>query len=979
MSFDRSNLASSNVLYLPSSNVHDEVIAQEIAALLDDDFNTQDLFLGATGDIILNVDASNHLRIADSNSSHTVISALRDQAIEFIPSDANNTMQVGDVLISTNDSKQRLYTNRYNLLELGKNVQVRGNSIIDGDIVANGAFLCRDMNLLKNRSNETQVGFSFRISDNRDLELVKYDSVADVTKRVVILGSGDAEDSTTDTVPWLTFGSNTSNQGNDFSLQGKSQWVYIENTNSLYSDYGNVGIGTTEPQGLLDVVGDANIINSGEFYVKGVKQPIVDTIWENVFGYDTTAGISGWETHTILVTNAWDSVVWSPELSLFAAVAYSGTGNRVMTSPDGINWTTRATPADNSWFGITWASELSLFVAVAGSGSFNRVMTSSNGITWVTRSTPNNHEYRNVAWSPELSLFAAVSRTGTTSAIMTSPNGINWTSRSTPSKEYFAITWSADLSLFVAVTINNGTTTNCVATSSNGTTWVTRNAGNSNSWRSVAWSPQLGLFAAVAALIGSGNRAMTSPDGINWTTRSTTNNEWYEVRWAAEVGLFVASGRDAVMTSSDGVTWTTRSIPVGEWRSVAWAPELSRFAAIGMDEDRVVTSGNPVSVGLYNLGSNLGINVKSPQASLHVRKGDFVVSGNILPSSNDAYDLGSSNMRFRELFVDSNTVYLGNVRLAGGEDGLEFIDNDTGNQVGVVLDELRVDNEVIDLSEESSTSRSLFIPNIFFNRFSNAVGIGATQPTSTLEVAGTVTSLNYANIPIANINKPGLVRITNDVNVSSAMFVSTPSVIKQVYEIGSNTVHFMTGDAKASTRNKGILDGLYDDTDSTSNNLASTANAAFLAYQKALIADDVRNRLTLVPNSSNIYRTGRNASHTWQKQSDNKTLLTVDGGGNLLVTGALESMSDVRLKSDIETIANALDVIHQLRGTRYTRKDTQRDHIGFIAQEVEQVVPEVVHTDPNTGIKSIAYDKLTALAIQALNELDALYESTKKV
>jgi hypothetical protein len=977
MSFDRSNLASSNVLYLPSSNIHDEVIAQEIAALLDDDFNQQDLFLGATGDIIINVDASNHLRISDSNSK-TTFTALQSQAIEFIPGDANNTIQVGDVSISTVDSKQRLYTNRYNLMELDKNVQVRGNSVIDGDIVANGAFLCRDMSLLKNRSNETRLGFSFRISDNRDLELVKYDSVADVTKRVVILGSGDAQNATSDTVPWLTFSSNTSNQGNDFSLQGKSQWVYIENTNSLYSDYGNVGIGTTEPQGLLDVVGDANIINNGEFYVKGVKQPIEDTTWDGVFGYDSTAGISGWETHAIPVDIGWDSVAWSPELSLFAAVAYSGTGNRVMTSPNGVNWTTRTTPADNNWFGITWSSELSLFAAVAGSGSLNRVMTSSDGITWVTRRTPNNHEYRNIAWSPELSLFVAVSRPNTTSAIMTSPNGINWTSRSTPSRDYFGITWSSELSIFVAVSINN-TTTACVATSSNGISWVTRNAGNTNSWRSVAWSPELGLFAAVAAFSGNGNRAMTSPDGINWTTRSTTNTEWYEVRWASEIGLFVATGRDAVMTSSDGITWTTRNSPVGEWRSLAWASELSRFAAVGAFEDRAMTSGNPVYTGIYNLGSNIGINVKSPQASLHVRNGNVVVSGNILPSSNDAYDLGSSNLRFRELFVDSNTVFLGNIRLAGGDDGLEFIDNDTGNQVGVVLSELQVDNEVVDLREESSTSRSLFIPNVFFNRFSNAVGIGASQPTSTLEVSGTVTSVSYANIPIGNINNPGLIRITDNVNTNSVVFASTPSVIKQVYEIGSNTFNFMTGDAKASTKNKGILDGLYDGVDSTSSNLASTANAAFQAHQKALIADDVRNRLTLVPHSSNIYRTGQNASHSWLKQSDNKTLLTVDGRGNLLVTGSLESMSDVSLKSEIETITNALDIIQQLRGTRYTRKDTHQEHIGFIAQEVEQVVPEVVYTDPTTGMKSIAYDKLTALAIQALNELDELYESSKIV
>jgi hypothetical protein len=61
---------------------------------------------------------------------------------------------------------------------------------------------------------------------------------------------------------------------------------------------------------------------------------------------------------------------------LFVAVAYSGTGNRVMTSPDGITWTIRTSAADNDWAGVTYGN--GLFVAVAHSGTGNRVMTSLN-------------------------------------------------------------------------------------------------------------------------------------------------------------------------------------------------------------------------------------------------------------------------------------------------------------------------------------------------------------------------------------------------------------------------------------------------------------------------------------------------------------------------------------------------------------------------------------------------------------------------
>jgi len=107
-------------------------------------------------------------------------------------------------------------------------------------------------------------------------------------------------------------------------------------------------------------------------------------------------------------------------LSLFCAVAYSGTGNRVMTSPDGINWTTRSSAADNNWLSVYWSPELGLFCAVAYSGTGNRVMTSPDGINWTTRSSAADNIWYSVCWSPELGLFCAVASSGTNNRVMTS-------------------------------------------------------------------------------------------------------------------------------------------------------------------------------------------------------------------------------------------------------------------------------------------------------------------------------------------------------------------------------------------------------------------------------------------------------------------------------------------------------------------------------------------------------------------------------
>ena len=94
-----------------------------------------------------------------------------------------------------------------------------------------------------------------------------------------------------------------------------------------------------------------------------------------------TSAVTTWTIRTSAADNNWGNICWSPELGLFCDVASSGTGNGVMTSPDGITWTTRTSAADNNWNSVCWSPELGLFCAVASSGTNNRAMTSPDGIT----------------------------------------------------------------------------------------------------------------------------------------------------------------------------------------------------------------------------------------------------------------------------------------------------------------------------------------------------------------------------------------------------------------------------------------------------------------------------------------------------------------------------------------------------------------------------------------------------------------------
>lgn len=96
--------------------------------------------------------------------------------------------------------------------------------------------------------------------------------------------------------------------------------------------------------------------------------------------------------------------------------------------------------------------------------------------------------------------------------------------------------------------------------------------------------------------------------------------------------------------------------------------------------------------------------------------------------------------------------------------------------------------------------------------------------------------------------------------------------------------------------------------------------------------------------------------------------------GNALITGKLQavggvsSLSDGRMKTDLKPIKNALDKIKKLNGYIFSRKDTGNVESGLIAQDVVDVLPEVVSTDRD-GTLSIAYGNMMGLIVEAIKEL----------
>jgi hypothetical protein len=97
-----------------------------------------------------------------------------------------------------------------------------------------------------------------------------------------------------------------------------------------------------------------------------------------------------------------------------------------------------------------------------------------------------------------------------------------------------------------------------------------------------------------------------------------------------------------------------------------------------------------------------------------------------------------------------------------------------------------------------------------------------------------------------------------------------------------------------------------------------------------------------------------------------------------LYAAGVNTTSDLRLKDEIVPLSGALETVRRMRGVTFRWKHDagtdpgapRRRDLGLIAQDVEVVVPEAVHTGRD-GYKSLDYAKLTAVLVEAIKEQQA--------
>lgn len=255
--------------------------------------------------------------------------------------------------------------------------------------------------------------------------------------------------------------------------------------------------------------------------------------------------------------------------------------------------------------------------------------------------------------------------------------------------------------------------------------------------------------------------------------------------------------------------------------------------------------------------------------------------------------------------------------------------------------------------------------------FAGVVTAGSFSGVGTLLTALNATNLTSGTVPDARF--PATLPALSGVNLTALNATNLGSGTVPTARMGSGTANattYLRGDGTWATPAGGLpaLNSALIWVGNASNVAtgvalsgdATVTNAGVVALSANSVAAAEITDATVVA-TTELSATGTKTSATFLR-GDNTWSSTIVG--NLTATAYLHS-SDERLKKDIETINDPLALLGQLRGVHYKWKADDKPAYGFIAQEVEKIIPDAVGTD-DKGMKAVEYDQVIAPLVEAV-------------
>ncbi|GEM_PF-4599409 len=432
------------------------------------------------------------------------------------------------------------------------------------------------------------------------------------------------------------------------------------------------------------------------------------------------------------------------------------------------------------------------------------------------------------------------------------------------------------------------------------------------------------------------------------------------------------SGFQLGTSATAGHVLTTNASGVGTWQpSSGGLPSGSSGQTIRHDGNTWIGSSN-----LFNNGTNVGIGTTNPNAKLHVQGNLRIVDGSqgtgkVLTS--DASGLASwqapsggggdiPNLQ-QVTDVGANTTRSITINPASGQ--LAAVSFGTGANNNYIIGR-PADQTYFNIYDVAGNKDFLMgNPNghLSLQPSSGNVQIGAGTPSERLSVNGNIALTgNHRTLRTTNGNLTlGVPNAINALTIQSG----NGNVSIGPYAVAGRVLHVaragsaVTINTVSSTHGGNSALDLMTRWDAGGTGTPDSKGWAILARGDSYSPGQGD------PSSPNDLVFGFWNSNTWMPEP-----MRLKNNGELYARNFIET-SDVSLKQNINTLSDSLSKILELRGVSFNWKDRgdDSDQIGFIAQEVEQIFPELVKGEE--GSKSVSYTSLVPVLVEAVKDLDA--------
>ena len=353
------------------------------------------------------------------------------------------------------------------------------------------------------------------------------------------------------------------------------------------------------------------------------------------------------------------------------------------------------------------------------------------------------------------------------------------------------------------------------------------------------------------------------------------------------------------------------------------------------------------------------------------------ITGNAATVTDGVYTTGTQTIAGTKTFTSGPVVY-------GTSPYLYFSESDITDSLLTILQS--AGNSYIRNSANTTSGGTLYFQHRTSSSVNNTtsmvltaagnLGIGYTSPAYPLDVNGTARATLFSGSG-ASLTALNATQLTS--GTLPAARIGTNSVNADHLNVAGNgsSTQFLRSDGDGSFTWAVPID--------TNTNTTYTAGTGLdLTGTTFSLETDLRDGITAIGRDANDYIA------IWQTNIgfvlDGASRMVITNAGNLTTTGditAFGSVSDIRLKENIEPITGALDKVLQIGGYTFNYKKTPDIRMtGVIAQEVEKVLPEVIYTttDINSGEENLAvrYENMVGLLIEAIKELRLEVEDLKK-